>query len=108
MSLLSCVLQRAVRHITSHSGVEWQAGMNRNTNLFHIRVVESHLYFILRLFSKWNSSCDSDPHCIKDGTIEVFACDCGDNLFNGFKMKALSADFDVEALFYGVKDNAGE
>jgi hypothetical protein len=23
-------------------------------------------------------------------------------------MKALSADFDVEALFYGVKDNAGE
>jgi hypothetical protein len=45
---------------------------------------------------------------MKDGTIQVFSCDCGDNLFNGFKLKTLSADFDVEAIFHGVKDNAGE
>lgn len=70
-------------------------------NVFHVRVNESHLTLILGVFKKWGRDC------LKDGTIQVFACDSCDKLFSGIKVKALSVDFDVEALFHGATDNAG-
>lgn len=75
--------------------------MNRE-NLFHVGVNESHLTFILGVFKRWGHGC------LQDGTIQAFACDGSDKLFNGIKLKTLSSDFDVEALFYGLTNNAGE
>ena len=68
---------------------------------FYVKIDEAHFNFILSLFYVWGNDC------LKDGTIHIYYCDCSDNLFNGIKMKAISTDFEVEALFNGIKDGAG-
>lgn len=71
-------------------------------NAFHVRVSEPHLTFILGILKNWSKTC------LLNGTIQVFACDSSDHLFSGIKLKALSIDFDVEALFNGVVGDVGE